>query len=115
MASNGGSGGETDLRDFRTASITTAENRWSGRNRGAWSNPEYDRVWEAFNTTLDRSERVRQIVELERMLSEQVPFIPHYFTPQVMPHIASLKGPVAREVPEAGPESWNIWQWEWQQ
>jgi hypothetical protein len=49
------------------------------------------------------------------MLSEQVPFIPHYFTPQVMPHIASLKGPVAREVPEAGPESWNIWQWEWQQ
>jgi peptide/nickel transport system substrate-binding protein len=114
MASNGGSGGETDLRDFRTASITSAENRWSGRNRGAWSNPDYDRWWEAFNTTLDRSERIRQIVELERILSEQVPIIPHYFTPQVMPHVAALKGPIAREVPDAGLESFNIWQWEWQ-
>jgi peptide/nickel transport system substrate-binding protein len=114
MASNGGSGGETDLRDFRTASITTSENRWSGRNRGAWSNADYDRIWEAFNTTLDRSERIRQIVELERILSEQVPIVPHYFTPQVMPHVAALKGPIAREVPDSGLESWNIWQWEWQ-
>ena len=35
-------------------------------------------------------------------------------TPQVMPHTAALKGPTAREVPDSGSESWNIWQWEWQ-
>jgi peptide/nickel transport system substrate-binding protein len=114
MASNGGSGGETDLRDFRTASSSGPENRWSGRNRGAWSSAEYDRVWESFNRTLDRRERIAQIVEMERLLNEEVPIIPHYFTPQVMPHVAALKGPIAREVPDSGLESFNIWQWEWQ-
>lgn len=115
MASSGGSGGETDLRDYITASASTPENRYAGRNRGAWSSTEYDRLWEAFNTTLDRSERIRQIVELERVLSEQVPIVPHYFTPQVMPHVRALTGPIARELPDAGLESFNIWQWEWRQ
>jgi peptide/nickel transport system substrate-binding protein len=113
LASSGGSGGETDLRDFISGAAATPENRFAGRNRGAWSNPEYDRLWQAFNTTLDRSERVRQIVELERVLSDQVPIVPHYFTPQVMAHVATLKGPVERELPDAGLESFNIWQWEW--
>ncbi len=113
MASNGGSGGETDLRDFRTASSATPDNRYSGRNRGAWSDLEYDRVWAAFNQTLDRPERIKQIVELERIINAEVPIIPHYFTPQVMPHVAALKGPIARELPDSGIESFNIWQWEW--
>ncbi len=88
MASSGGSGGETDLRDFISASAATPDNRYAGRNRGAWSNPEYDRLWQSFNTTLDGPERIRQIVELERVLTDQLSIIPHYFTHPALFHAA---------------------------
>ena len=52
-------------------------------------------------------------MDLGRIISKEVPITPHYFTPQVMPHVGSLKGPIARELPDVGMESFNIWQWEW--
>src|SRR5678816_94326 len=32
-------------RAYTSAEISTAANRWSGTNRGGWSNPEYDRLY----------------------------------------------------------------------
>jgi len=115
MATSGGSGGETELQDFRTASSSTVENRWNGRNRGAWSSGEYDRLWETFNTTLDRNQRIQQMAEMQRLLTDQMPLIPHFFTPQITPHVGSLKGPMTRDVPDGVLESFNIYQWEWQE
>ncbi len=59
-------------------------------------------------------ERVLTKRPFDIRLLQRGPVIPHYFTLQVMPHVAALKGPVARELPDAGIESFNIWQWEWQ-
>ncbi len=43
-------GGESGLNFLASAQIPTPANRWRGNNRGAWSNPEYDRRWDSFQT-----------------------------------------------------------------
>ena len=90
-----------------TSGIPRAENRWT---RGGWSNPEYDRLVAAFNTTLDRDERVRQIAQLTRIFSEDVAAISLFHTTQVTAHVAALRGP--RVVASTALMSWDVQQWE---
>src|SRR5207249_2998543 len=46
------------LESLATTGIPTPQNHFSGSNRGSWSTPEYDRIFEAFNTTLEPDRRV---------------------------------------------------------
>jgi peptide/nickel transport system substrate-binding protein len=94
-------------------SIPTPENRWTGSNRGGWANPEFHRVWQALNGTLEQSERTRQMVELERLFNEDVGAIPLYFGLVITGHAGNLKGPVARMTPDAPNAIQNSWLWEW--
>src|SRR5207247_7670037 len=43
--------GEDALATSSTIGISAPENRWTGRNRGGWSNAELDRFAAAFSTT----------------------------------------------------------------
>jgi len=103
--------GERNLNQFTTAQISAPSNRWAGPNRGGYSHPEYDRLWESFNTTLDRSERDRFVVLMAKHLTEQLPAFPLYFNVAPTPVAAGLQGP------EPGtPETlanWNIHEWYW--
>jgi peptide/nickel transport system substrate-binding protein len=112
LFSTGRSGEEKGLGDYSLAAIPKAENRWLGGNRGGFIHQEYDRLWQAYNSTLDRSERTLQIAQMERILSEQLPAIPHYYAPRAMAHVAGLRGPAARFTRYGG-ENANIHQWEW--
>lgn len=85
-------------------------NRWNGNNRGGWSNPEYDRLWERFNSTLDRAEQVQAVVQMMKLRSEQVPNLPLHYGLNVTSHVVALKGPEAG-VSETTPH-WNIHRWE---
>jgi peptide/nickel transport system substrate-binding protein len=107
-------GGEDGIGDYATINIPRAENRWLGGNRGGWSNPAYDRAWEAFNTRLDRAERIQQIAQMERLLSEDVGAIPLFYTPRMIAHVPGLRGPVARTSRDAM-ELVHVDQWEWMQ
>jgi peptide/nickel transport system substrate-binding protein len=104
-------------RTWTTQEIGTPANRWSGENRGGWSNPSYDRLWETFRTTLDRSERSRQVARMMTMISEEQPVFMLYFSVQVMTHAAALRGPEAG-LSGAGALAletlphWNIHDWE---
>jgi peptide/nickel transport system substrate-binding protein len=101
--------GEEALAVLGTAGTPRPENRWFGTNRGSWSNAEYDRLVEAFHTTVDRSQRVQQILQMLRILSEDVPSISLNFTPYAVAIAAGLNGPVP-----VGPENqvnWNIHEW----
>ena len=93
--------------------VPRPENRWTGNNRGGWVSADFDRAWDAFNTTLDPSERVRHIVEMERVLSEDVGTLPHYYSPTITAHVAALQGPRPREIPEAGVGLRRVFTWEW--
>jgi peptide/nickel transport system substrate-binding protein len=113
LFSTGRRGGEANLSDYTTSMTPGAGNRWFGGNRGGWSNPEYDRLWEAFNTTLDRSERVKQIAGMEKIFSDAVPAVPHFYYPRVLAHVSDLKGPRARVIRDAV-ELVQIHDWEWE-
>jgi peptide/nickel transport system substrate-binding protein len=56
--------GVTTMTGFTTSGIPRQENRWTGVNRGGWSNPEYDRLVAAFGSTLDRNEREQIVLEM---------------------------------------------------
>jgi peptide/nickel transport system substrate-binding protein len=101
--------GEDLLRAYTSAGIPRPENRWLGRNRVAWINPDYDRLVESFNTTLEPAERTRQMAEMARLFTEDLPEIPLYFDPGVMAYVTGLTGP--RLVAPKGMISWDIYRW----
>jgi len=103
-------------RDFGMAKMATArlaapENRWSGSNKIGWSNEAYDRLFETYNTRLDRDERNSYMVQMLKLVSEELPSLPLYFNYEVVAHVAALQGP---QIP--APESaryGNIYEWHW--
>lgn len=103
-------GGETALRSFHSESIPRPENRWVGSNRGGWIHEDYSRLSEVLDTTLDRSERIRQVVRLSQILNEELPAISLSFDPGVLAHVAALRGP--RAANSEGNVTWNIHDWE---
>ncbi len=96
---------------FTIAAIAGPENRWAGTNRSGWHHAEFDRLWQAYGTTLDENERIQQLVQMDRIFTEEVPAIAHFFTPAATAHIASLEGPVAPQTPDAGRGVHRIWEW----
>ncbi len=101
--------GEDQLLNLTTAAIPTAENRWSGTNRGGWSNPEYDRLAELFAATLDRDQRNQQVIAMMRLFSEDVPGLFLYYNEQVVAHAAVLRGP--QPIAPTGTLTWNAHEW----
>lgn len=114
LASRGG--GITE-RHYTAREIASPANRWGGNNRTGWSTAEYDRIYEAFVTTLDRGERTRQFVEMQKLLSEHLPMFIFHFSLLPNAHVAELKGPEAG-VPAVGnfspgtTDHWSIHQWQ---
>jgi ABC-type transport system substrate-binding protein len=110
--SNGAIGSKA-LGLFISAETPRAENRWAGNNRGGWLNPEYDRLWQSFDTALDPGDRVRYNAEMERLLNENTAIIPNMFTVVVNAHAASLRGPKLRTTPDAANGILDAHTWEW--
>jgi peptide/nickel transport system substrate-binding protein len=110
LFAGGAQSGLTALASYHSSSIPSAENRWTGRNFGGWSNPEYDRLHDTFVQTLDRSQRIAQMAQLNRIIGEQLPVIPMYFSVDGVAHVAALRGP-QMVAPEAA-QTWNVHQWE---
>ncbi len=103
--------GETTLGSFTSSSLARQENGWRGSNRNGWLNPEYDRLAEAFGTTLDRTERAQQVARMAHLFTDDVGAISLFFRTQPWAHAAALKG-----LQVVAPESnmaWNAHQWEW--
>ncbi len=93
LFTSGGGSGDVLLANLATAGIPRPDNRWTGSNRGAWSNAEYDRLFEAFNTTLEKPERNRLMVDIQRLVSNELPVFSLYFQPSITAHISALRGP----------------------
>ncbi len=107
----GGPVGEDALVRFVSSEAPSAANRWIGQNRGGYSQPGFDRLAEALNAELDRSQRGRHVAELVRTLTDQVGAISLYFNPGILAHVSALRGP---EVAAPGAaRTWNVHEWEW--
>ena len=109
-----GSGGQdTGFLNAHSINIATAANRWNGSNRAAYSNPEFDRLANAFDDALDRNERIRLITQMEKLISIDLPTIFMYYHGRVWAHDARLKGPGVRLVGGASHPTSTIYTWEW--
>jgi peptide/nickel transport system substrate-binding protein len=101
---------ERNLNYFTTSQIGSPANRWAGGNHGAWSNAEVDQHWVNFNTFVERPRRDQEIVQMMRIVSEELPLITWYFNTGVLGYLSTLKGP------DAGtPETYwlyNVHEWE---
>jgi peptide/nickel transport system substrate-binding protein len=105
--------GQKRLDTMTTEQIPRPETRWQGDNRGGWVSPDYDAAFAAYVKALDRPERIRQIVNMERIFAEDVGAIPHFFSATVNAYVSTLTGPVKRQTPESGIGYLYINKWEW--
>jgi peptide/nickel transport system substrate-binding protein len=93
---------------FTAPQIATAANRWRGFNPG-WPNPVYDQLFEEYDRTLDRSQQVTYVVEMMKLLSEEVPILPVYYNLYTVAMASDLQGPT---ISTAGSVYWNIQDWQ---
>ncbi len=110
LSTTSGPAGEVTLVEHRTLDLPTPQNRWTGANRGGWSNPAYDRVADLLLTTLDRAERQRLLVQMVRVFTDDAAVLSLYFAPTITAFGAGLSGPQPA-VPEST-MAWNIHEWE---
>ena len=98
--------------EYHSRNIARPENRWSGTNRYGYSNPELDRLLEAWETTIERSQRVEHMANVERLVNADLPSLPMYFRLRVLGHSSALGGVVENLTPGAGSER-RVWEWYW--
>ncbi|HEY3117145.1 MAG TPA: ABC transporter substrate-binding protein, partial [Chloroflexota bacterium] len=99
---------------FTTAQAPRADNNWrGGPNRGGWSNPEYDRLVDAFSTTLEPSERAAEVAQMARVFGQDLPMLSLFFLSVPYAWVSNLHGPSA-VAPEAWPV-WNLPEWQFKQ
>lgn len=110
LSGTGGPSGEGTIAQHNSAEMPRPENRWTGVNRGGWMHPEFDRLATTFNSTLDRTERTRLLVQMTRIFTDDMAGISLYFNLNAAGFTAALKGPVT-PVPESD-VAWNVHQWE---
>jgi peptide/nickel transport system substrate-binding protein len=103
--------GEAALAEHTSSLVPSAQNRWTGVNRGGWTNPEFDRLAQQFNATLARDQRAAVLVQMARVFTEDAAVISLYFNPTTTAFAATLRGP-RPAVPE-GTMAWDIHTWEW--
>ncbi len=102
-------------RRLATVGIPTAENRWSGSNRGGYTNPTWDDLDKRAFASLQEGDRVDIERELARIYTTDLPLLPLYFQFDVVPVGGGIKGPVANTgVSHRGfiLHTWNIAEWD---
>jgi peptide/nickel transport system substrate-binding protein len=97
---------------YRSSEVTTPANRWRGENRGGWTHPEYDRLVNVFNVTVDPEERIQQRAQMARILTEELPSIMLAPNPNPYAYLNTVKNVGKMRIYTTGRLTWNIERWE---
>jgi peptide/nickel transport system substrate-binding protein len=84
--------GERNLQNWTSAQAASPATNWRGSNYGGWSNPEYDRLWEQFNLTLERQQRNQQVVQMAALISQDLPLLMLYWNFNISAYSSAVKG-----------------------
>jgi ABC-type transport system substrate-binding protein len=111
-------GGTPTPSFYTTSGIGSAANRWAGDNRGGWSDSEFDRLYRAFNSSLDPSDRTRDWVQMMTKINDQAVAYLLFFNIQIKTWVPGLRGPDVGvqgfgELSTPTTPHWNIHEWEW--
>lgn len=106
--------GSALIAGYHSTNIPTAANRWSGGNRGSYSNPELDGLIDLFLMEVAPEEMLRLTIQMEKLVSSELPGIFLYWHSRAWTRVANLQGPKVRLSPNgAGSPLRNIQEWEW--
>jgi peptide/nickel transport system substrate-binding protein len=78
---------------FTAATVASPANRWSGRNKGGFVDPEVERLAARYLSALDRTERSQALIQGMAILSQQAAYFPLYYGYDVIAHSGRLLGP----------------------
>jgi peptide/nickel transport system substrate-binding protein len=99
---------------WATSEIGSEENRWSGQNRAGWSNEEFDRLYNTYRRSIERSETDRLAVQMFKLLNDELPGYATYESPALLAFANGLRGPVfLSQGPPSGTPMWDIHEWTW--
>ncbi|HZT06859.1 MAG TPA: peptide ABC transporter substrate-binding protein [Chloroflexota bacterium] len=107
--------GSNLITQYHTDEIPNAANRWSGGNRGNYSNPELDGLIDRSLEEVNPDQLLRLTIQMEKIVSADLPGIFLYWHSRAWAHVASLKGPKIRTSLKGGSPLRNIHEWEWTQ
>ncbi len=106
--------GSNLITSYHTDNIPGPSNRWSGGNRGNYSNPELDRLIDQYLVEVAPEEILRLTIQMEKLVSSDLPGLFLYWHSRAWAHVAKLKGPKVRvSLNGAGSPLRNIHEWEW--
>jgi ABC-type transport system substrate-binding protein len=106
--------GSNLVSSYHTDHIPGPANRYSGGNRGNYSSAELARVIDMQLTEVSPEERLKLIIQGEKLVSSDVPGLFLYWHSRAWAHVAKLKGPKIRQSLEnPGSPLRNIHEWEW--
>jgi len=94
------------FNSFSSAVMSTPNNRWVGTNRSGFSDPEYDRLFDTYLTSLDSSNLLGLEVQMMKVVTESVGGIFLFLGPGPFAFRSDLVGPAL-----ANP-TWNIHEWD---
>jgi peptide/nickel transport system substrate-binding protein len=103
------------VRRLASYNVPREDNRWTGTNRGGYTNGAWDDLELRMLGALDEGARVDIEKDLLRMYTTEVPLLPLYFRNDMVPVGGGLKGPVANTgVAHRGfiLHTWNVHEWE---
>lgn len=105
-----------DIRamNYIRSEIGTADNRYIGGNRGGYSNPEFDRLYDRAIVTLDEPQRLGLMADFLKLLADDVAMIHLFYDP------GQASGAVRTGIRGPGPAgsskqlitTWNIDEWD---
>jgi peptide/nickel transport system substrate-binding protein len=103
------SAGTDDVLAFNSTcdQAPTAQNRFTGKNRGSYCNPELDRLYNLSLQTLEPVKREDVLVDLERLYTTDLAVLLLEYQPRVAASraIGGIKEPARNSF------QWNIWEW----
>jgi peptide/nickel transport system substrate-binding protein len=89
----------------------TPENRWSGSNRGSFSDAEVDRLHHLRLSSLDENQRRQATIALIKRMTDLVGPAPFLYSVEVVVARKHVDGPVGRVSGQIG-MTWNVHEWQ---
>ena len=113
LSTPGGTGGgdRGALEFYTTHQIGSPATNWAGQNRGGWSNAEIDRLWQAYNVTLDQTDRYNLGAQMMKIVSDELPGWPLFWDFNVLAFVGSVRGPELG-IASTSTGFWNVHEWE---
>lgn len=89
----------------------TEANRWAGRNRGCYQNPEWDRLIDRAGSAVDPADQRDIYRTLARIQSEELPVLPLYYNVEATLFRQGVTGIRGNTKPKSS-MMWNVAEWD---